>query len=73
MKAASQVSTVADLVQRLGGVAAVAALLGIKEPAVYNAIARGKVPTTWHLDIQAAMRKRRVSADPSLFKRRAAA
>lgn len=48
---AAMLRTVDEVVERLGGVAHVAEMVGVGRPAVFNAKARGRFPYRWHLPL----------------------
>lgn len=63
----AMITTVTDLVAKLGGNAAVAEMFRVGPTAVCNAKARGRLPHRWRLPIQKIARQKRWRIDPALL------
>lgn len=59
-----------DIIDALGGTAAVADLFGVGLPAVSNWAARDSIPPRYATAISAALKKKRMVADPAVFNMR---
>lgn len=61
------ITTIADLIDALGGDTTVAGEFGISQPAVAAWKARGEIPGGWHLRIWAWAKRERLKVDPCVF------
>jgi DNA-binding transcriptional regulator YdaS (Cro superfamily) len=61
-----KVNSAAEAIDVLGGTAAVARLLGVRDNVVSNWKVRG-VPPARHLQLGSALKRRRIKFDPALF------
>lgn len=57
------IKTIDDLVDALGGDTALAAELGVSQPAVANWKARGEIPGGWHMRLMAKLVARGLTVD----------
>lgn len=61
------ITSIADLVDELGGPTALGAKLGISSEAISNWIAREAIATGWHVRLWAMVSRRGLTVDPAVF------
>lgn len=62
-----QISTMRGFFDALGGMQAVADLVGVKPTAVYMAVNRGSIPHRWRLTLWQKAKSMKVPVDPSIL------
>ncbi len=67
---AEQINTADEVVDRLGGPAAVSRLIGVSIQAVTNAKARGALPPEWFVVLSKALNEKNLYAPPALWRMR---
>jgi hypothetical protein len=60
-------NSIREAFDALGGIKAVAELVGVKEPAVYMAALRGSIPHRWRLPIFKEAERLKVQIAPELL------
>jgi len=61
------ITSIEGLIAALGGDTAVAAWLGVSQPAVANWKARGDIPGGWHMRLFARVVQMGMTIDPAVF------
>jgi len=61
------ISTIRGLFESLGGMRAIADLVGVKQTAVYMAMQRGSIPHRWRMPLYQAATSRSIKFDPALL------
>ena len=62
-----QADTIRDLFNALGGVKAVADMVGVRPTAVYMAMHRGSIPHRWRMTIFGEAKARSIQFNPALL------
>ena len=63
----NMITTVTDLVEKLGGTSRVAEMVGVNAPAVSNAKSRNHIPHSWRMRMFQEVQKTGIEVEPSLI------